>query len=150
MRLFLVVLTITSCTWAADFSLAIGNPVAVAVPNTIVKKDVGIAVRAENCADPSKVEVTATAEGIVNGARRSIAVRVIAGATAGTFAISRDWPREGSWVVHMTGHCGSSTASAVIPIGPNGFLRESSKFFSRAATTAEIESVLKTLIGGAQ
>lgn len=139
-----------SSVWGADFSLAIGNPVAVAVPGGGVKKNIDVAVRAENCADPAKVQITGTAEGIVNGARESAPLRVVAASTAGSFAVSRDGPRQGVWVLSLTGRCGSSTASAVVPIGPNGFLRESSKFFPRAATAAEVETVLKTLAGGAK
>jgi hypothetical protein len=140
-----------SSAYGKDFSLAIGNPVAVALPDGVVKKkDAGMAVRVENCADVANAQVTATAEGIVNGARRSVPVRLVAATTSGAFAVSHDWPWEGAWVVHLTGHCGASTASAVVPFGPNGFLRESSKFFPRAATAAEVEAVLKTLSGGAQ
>ena len=147
--LFAIVLA-ASCAWGADFSLAIGNPVAVAVPGGVVKKDVGMAVRAENCGDPSKAQITGTAEGIVSGMRRSMPVRILPASTAGAFAVAHDWPTQGAWVVSLTGHCGSATASALVPIGPTGFLRESSKFFPRAATAAEVESVLKTMAGGAQ
>ena len=132
------------------FSLAIGNPVAVLLPNGVVKKDIGMAVRAEGCDEPSKVQITGSAEGIVDGARRSVPLRVVAGATPGAFAVSHDWPPQGAWVVNLTGHCGSSTASAVVPMGPTGFLRESSQFFSRAATAAEVDLALKTLAGGAK
>ena len=149
--LFALALAAGSSAWGADFSLAIGNPVAVALPDGVVKKkDAGMAVRAENCAESSKVQITGTAEGIVNGARRSVPLRLVAATTPGAFAVSHDWPLEGAWVVHLTGHCGASTTSAVVPFGPNGFIRESSKFFPRAATAAEVEAVLKTLSGGAQ
>lgn len=147
---FALVTAATSAAWGSDFSLAIGNPVAVALPDGVVKKDAGMAVRAENCADPAKVQITGTAEGFVNGARRSVPVRLVPATAPGAFAVSRDWPREGVWVVSLAARCGASTASAVVPFGPNGFLRDSSKFFPRAATAAEVETVLKTLSGGAQ
>jgi hypothetical protein len=147
-RATFIVLAATISAWGADFSLAIGNPVAVAIPGGLVKKDFGMAVRAENCADPAKAQITGTAEGVVNGARRSVPLRLVPAAAAGAYAVSHDWPQEGLWVVSLTGHCGSSTASAVVPIGPYGFVRESSKFFPRAATAAEVEAVLKTLTGG--
>ena len=151
-RLFPIALALawatSSSAWGADFSLAIGNPVAVAVPGGFVKKDIGMAVRAENCAEPAKAQITGTAEGVVNGARHSVPLRLVPAGAAGAFAVSHDWPQEGVWVVSLTGRCGSSTASAVIPMGPNGFLRESSKFFPRAATAAEVEAVLRTLTGG--
>jgi hypothetical protein len=143
-------LVTTSSAWGADFSLAIGNPVAVAVPGGVVKKSIEMAVRAEGCADPAKAQITGTAEGIVNGARQSVPLRLVLTPTAGAFAVSRDGTQAGVWVFSLTGHCGSSTASAIVPMGPNGFLRESSKFFPRAATAAEVEAVLKMLAGGAQ
>ena len=147
-KITFIALAVTIPAWSADFSLAIGNPVAVAVPGGVVKKDIGMAVRAENCADPAKAQITGTAEGVVNGARRSVPLRLVPAAAAGAFAVSHDWPPEGVWVVSLTGHCGDSTASAVVPMGPNGFLRESAKFFSRAATAAEVEAVLRTFAGG--
>ena len=150
----LAVVLATASASGKDFSLTIGNPVAVALPDgvnpVVKKKDAGMAVRVENCADVASSHVTATAEGIVNGARRSVPLRLVAATTPGAYAVSRDWPWEGAWVVHLTGHCGASTASAVVPFGPNGFIRESSKFFPRAATAAEVEAILKTLSGGAQ
>ncbi len=146
----LMLTAVTSSVWGADFSLAIGNPVAVTVPGRIVKKDIGLAVRAEGCADPAKAQITGTAEGIVSGARRSVPVRLVPATAVGAFAVSRDWPREGAWVVNLTGHCENATAAVIVPFGPNGFLRDSSKFFPRAATADEVESVLKTLMGGAK
>ena len=52
---------------------------------------------------------------------------------------------EGVWVVSLTGKYHDATTSAIVPIGAKGFLRESSKFFPRAATEAEIEGTLKAL-----
>jgi len=140
------------CAWGADFSLAIGNPIAVAVKaqGNIVKKDVGMAVRGEGCAEPAQIQVVGTAEGMVDGARRSVPLRILPATTAGAFAVPHDWPLQGTWVLSLTGHCGNSTASAIVPMGPNGFLRESSKFFPRAATAAEVELALTTLAGGAK
>jgi hypothetical protein len=148
----LLLVTAGLSAWGADFSLAIGNPVAVAVApqGNIVKKDVGMAVRAEGCTDPAKVQIAGTAEGIVDGARRSVPLRILPATTAGAFAVPHDWPQQGTWIVSLTGHCGNSTASAIVPMGPNGFLRQSSKFFPRAATAAEVESALTTLAGGAK
>jgi hypothetical protein len=48
--------------------------------------------------------------------------------------------------VDLKGTCASASAGAVVPIGPKGFIRESSKFFPRAATDAEVETSLKALV----
>jgi hypothetical protein len=141
---------------AADFSLGIGAPSAAIAPgaagNVGIKKfdKVGsvMAVRAENCADLSKVEITGTAEGLVDGMRRSLALKLVTGTVLGAFIVSHEWPR-GTWVVSLTGTCGGAKASAIVPIGADGnYIRESSKFYPRAATGAEIEASLKTLAGG--
>jgi hypothetical protein len=60
-------------------------------------------------------------------------------------AVNKEWPAEGVWVVKLTGTCKSAKAGVVVPFGPKGFLRESSKFFSRAASEAEVEASLKAL-----
>ena len=66
----------------------------------------------------------------------------------GVYAVYQNWPSEGAWLVSLKGTCADANAGAVIPIGPRGFIRESSKFFPRPATDAEIEKSLKALTEG--
>ena len=51
-------------------------------------------------------------------------------------------------MVSLRGTCAGESAGAIIPMGPKGFIRESSKFFPRPATDAEIDASLKALSGG--
>jgi len=60
-----------------------------------------LVARTTACQSPEKTTITATAEGIVNGVRRSIPLKVIPLATAGTFAVSREWPAQGAWAVKL-------------------------------------------------
>jgi len=129
------------CMNAADFRLGIGSPVAA---NAARVKSAALVVRPENCAEPDKTTITGVAEGIVNGARRSVQLHLTA-LPAGVHAISQEWPFEGIWVVNLTGSCLGATAGAIVPIGPRGFIRESSKFYPRPATAAEVEAVLKSM-----
>jgi hypothetical protein len=48
----------------------------------------------------------------------------------------------------LKGACDAEIAGAIVPIGPKGFIRESSKLFPRPATSAEIDASLKTLVQG--
>jgi hypothetical protein len=128
---------------AADFALAIANSVA---GNSFEAKRAVLVVRPEGCADPAKARIEGTAEGLVNGARRSVPLKLAALKTPGVFAVFKEWPPEGVWVVKLTGSCQGSTAGVVVPIGPKGFIRESSKFFSRPASEAEVEASLKALV----
>ena len=129
---------------AADgFSLDIGSAVAT---GSFRAKAAVFAVRSKGCADLASFKLSGAAEGLVNGQRQTVPLANIpAMPTPGVFAIPYQWPREGVWVVSLTGRCGEAAAGALVPIGRNTFERESSQFFPRAATSEEIEASLQAL-----
>ena len=86
-----------------------------------------------------------TAEGLYNGARKTVRLQRVAAVQPGVYSIFREWSGDGVWVVNLTGRCAGAVAGALVPVGPNGFIRESSKFFPRAVSEAEIEASLKAL-----
>jgi hypothetical protein len=130
---------------AADFALAIGSPVAAGTATKV--KGGTFAVRMEQCEDPAKAQIAATAEGVVNGARKSEPVTLVPTPSPSVFVVAQGWA-EGTWVVNVQATCAGQKAGVIVPIGPAGFLRDSSKMFSRFATNAEVEASLKNLIGG--
>ena len=127
------------------FTFTLGSPVAA---EDFRAKTATFVFRTEGCADPAKAQIRGTAEGIVKGARRSVALKVAAMSKPGVYAVYQNWPAEGEWLVNLKGTCGEANAGAIVPIGPKGFIRESSKFFPRQATDAEIETSLKALAQG--
>jgi hypothetical protein len=127
---------------AEGFTFAIGNPVA---SQDFRFKSAAFALRTEGCAEPAKSQINGTAEGIVKGERRSVVLRVMSASKPGFYAVDQNWPPEGEWVVSLRGTCAGQSAGAIIPMGPKGFIRESSKFFPRPATDAEIDAALKDL-----
>jgi hypothetical protein len=124
------------------FTFVIGNAVA---SQDFQYKSAAFALRTEGCADPAKAKITAAAEGLVNGARRSMSVKVMPSQRPGVYAVIQSWPEEGAWVVSLRGVCGSENAGAIVPFGPKGMIRESAKFYARPATNAEIDAALKAL-----
>jgi hypothetical protein len=139
--LFILGLTLGAGLSAEEFALSIGP--AVAGQNYSAKNAV-MAVRTKGCAEPGKAEVTGAAEGLVNGTRRSVRLaRMMSLGTPGVYAVFREWPQEGAWVVNVTGRCAGSKAAVVVAVGEKGFVRESAKFYSRAATDEEVAAVLK-------
>jgi hypothetical protein len=146
----------TASAIAADFGLSIGSPVAATVPGAatspspIKKTDAAFAVRAENCAATSKLHLAGTAEGMVNGTRRSVPVNLFAGSAPGAYVVSRDWPAQGRWVVSISAFCGDLKAGALVPIGPGGYIREAAKLLSRSPKEEEIQKALKELDAGKQ
>jgi hypothetical protein len=146
-RLILVICALAALAFADGFSFEIGSPVASQDFHT---KTSAFVFRTQGCADPEKPRIEGSAEGLVNGMRRSIALKMTALNKPGVYAVEQNWPMEGAWVVNLKGSCANANAGAVVPIGPHGFVRESSKFFQRAASAAEIDAALRALTGGNQ
>jgi len=130
---------------AEGFAFTVGNPVAA---QDFQVKTAAFVFRTEGCAEPAKSQIGGTAEGVVNGGRRSVALKVVATSKPGVYAVYQNWPADGDWVVNLKGTCASAGAGAIVPIGPKGFIRESSRFFPRPATDAEIETSLSALRQG--
>ncbi len=130
---------------AGGFTFSIGSPVA---SQDFRSKSAAFVFRTEGCAGTAKPQIGATAEGLVNGARQSVALKLVETSRPGVYAVNQTWPPEGEWVIALQGKCADANAGAIVPIGPKGFVRESSRFFPRPATTAEIEASLKALAEG--
>ena len=130
---------------AEGFTFTVGSPVA---SQDYQAKGAAFVFRTQGCAEPVKPQISGTAEGLVKGERRSVALKVVALTKPGVYAVYQSWPTEGEWVVNLKGTCAEASAGAIVPIGPKGFIRESSKFFPRPATRAEIEASLKDIAKG--
>ncbi len=144
-RFGLVVCLAAALASAEGFKFTIGSPVAA---QEFRFKSAAFVFRTENCAEPEKPQVSATAEGLVKGARKSLPLQVAPLSKPGVYAVFQNWPAEGAWLVNLKGACGRVEAGALIPIGLKGFVRESSKFLARPATAAEIETSLKAVAKG--
>jgi hypothetical protein len=129
---------------AQAFTFEVASPVAA---QDFRSKSAAFVFRATGCAEPAKADITAAAEGIADGARRSISLKVTPSSKPGVYAVFQQW-ESGHWVVVLKGSCGTTQAGAVIPIGPHGFVREDSKFFPHPATAAEVDAALKAFPQG--
>jgi hypothetical protein len=128
---------------AEGFTFGIGSPVA---SQDFHFKSAPFVFRTLGCT--AKPQISATAEGLVNGGRRSLPLKVFEGSRPGVYAVSQSWQAGGTWVVSLKGACAGSMAGAIVPFGPKGFIRASSRFLSHPATESEIEASLKALAQG--
>ncbi len=65
--------------------------------------------------------VTGTAEGMVNGERRSLKLDFAETSREGVFALKRTWPREGTWTLVIKANQGpDDAATAVVELRPDG------------------------------
>ena len=97
---------------------------------------------------PAPFLVVGTAEGLVNGQRRSMPLTITSTGQGGSMAISKTWPSEGVWVLKL-GVDGAELGAAV-GVGANGEWRSSGCRSPGAARRAiwpeaEVETLLRAL-----
>jgi hypothetical protein len=65
--------------------------------------------------------VTGSAEGIVNGERRSVKLEFAETSREGVYALKRTWPTEGTWTLVIKANQGpDDAATAVVDLGSDG------------------------------
>ena len=71
---------------------------------------------------PVGLPVSGTAEGMVDGKRRTIALDFTATSRAGVYALRRQWPAEGAWLLVITVSQGGADdgATALVRLAPSG------------------------------
>lgn len=137
-----------SSAWAQDFVLQVGPPIA---GNAQPSKNSVFVVRPGGCAEPGRAQISATAEGLVDGRRRSVPMELWSLPTPGVHALPKKLPGGGSgvWVISLVGTCAGKTAGALVSLGATPvYRREAVKQLSRAATPAEIDASLQALSAG--
>ena len=142
MRLGALLLVSAALAMTQEFAFQVASPVA---SQDFHFKTAAFVFRTVGCSGAQPPKISATAEGTVTNQRRSVALKVVEGSKPGVYAVFQSWPREGQWLVDLVGTCGNESAGALIPIGLNGFNRESAKFFPHMPTKSEIESSVKEL-----
>lgn len=137
---------------SAGVALAGGFQINIEAPNSsdAELKGAALLVRTYGCRQPWDADVTATAEGIVNGKRQSMKVELTR-TSRGVFAIKQQWPSKGAWVVTITGKYNGITSSALVAMGSDGKVRitrdnrVASKVVQRMLTAQDIDAALNTL-----
>jgi hypothetical protein len=70
---------------------------------------------------PIVAPVTGKAEGIVSGERRSVPLKFGGTSRTGVYALKKQWPSEGSWVLFITGSQGpNDDVTAIVELSANG------------------------------
>jgi hypothetical protein len=109
-------------------------------------KDGGsLLVRTYHCGTPAEIRLTGSAEGVVNGQPRSVELTLARTNEPGVFAVSRQWPAEGAWVLTFTNERGAFV-NALVELQPGAALKITSQESSRTKLTRpRIDAALKRL-----
>ena len=110
-------------------------------------------VHAFHHGDPVAVPVTGTAEGVVNGERRTMALAFTPTSRAGAYALRKQWSDAGVWTLVITVHQHENdVAQALVEIGPDGEVSrvqvptrvgERDFTFPRQVSAQEIDAALR-------
>ena len=104
---------------------------------------------------PVGYPVSGTAEGIVNGERRTITLRFEPTSRTGVYALRKQWPSEGAWTlviaVTQSDDDRGGVAQALIELAPTGAVasvhvptqRHAEGAFPRRLTAQEIEAAVR-------
>lgn len=116
-------------------------------------RDAFLTVNTYHHGTPTQFSLVGTAEGIVRGERRSLPLRFTATNRAWSQALTRQWPNEGRWVLHITLREGDTVgAAALVVLGSDGtpahttvpVRRDGQWQIPRAVTAAEVDAALGT------
>jgi hypothetical protein len=151
----LVTFGCVATTFAGGFQLSAEVPESASAHKL---KDAVLFVRTYGCHQPADAAVSAAAEGVVNGERRSLPIELVYDST-GVYGIKQQWPSEGSWILAITGEYNGMTSTLIIDLGANGKVHSNTRLnpgerkgpharmLQRKPTTAEIDSALKAVTG---
>src|SRR5262245_16330211 len=111
LRLGIAACLVGALALAEGFTFTIGSPVAA---QDFHAKGAAFVFRTEGCSEePAKLQIGATAEGLVHGERRSAPLKIVATSKPGVYAVHQNWPTEGDWLVSLKGTCANVSAGAI-------------------------------------
>lgn len=141
MRKTLTIL-IAAAAYAGGFYLELGNPSANKEAKSM---DAVLVARLTGCHEPEKATIEGTAEGLVSGKRQSIPLKVTSLTVPGMYAVTQQWPNEGTWIVRLVGTQvdGTTKTSVMVRVNGSSFERAGAKYITlRVPSAAEVDQML--------
>lgn len=134
-------LSLTAGGFFIELGKASANPEAQAKHAILVVRSVG-------CVAPEKTTLTAAAEGLFNGKRESIALKLLPLASQGAYALTRQWPADGKWVISLVAANPNAgwQPSALVRVDGDAVDWANVTRLSHAPDSHEIEAALNTTV----
>jgi hypothetical protein len=125
--------------WAGGLFVVLGNPEAN--PEARGEKAV-LTLKLAGCHEPQNAAVTGVAISVDSGRERSIPLQLKALATPGTYAVTRQWPEQGRWVLEFVAKDQGRVTSTLVVAGPGGIERQAAKMEMREPARNEVLAML--------
>lgn len=147
-----ITLAVVAAQAGTFFRLEVGPPAAAGFEKLKeMKKPDGKLVfvaRPRLCDSVANVTMTGSAEGLINGERRSVRLTLIPIDSAeGIYGVLKQWKNGGHWVVQLNGTCPNPKASAstLVPMNNAAFIREKIEVLGEPATKKQVDAALAAL-----
>lgn len=98
-----------------------------------------LVVRAYHHATPAGYSLAGTAEGVVNGERRTIELDLTGTSRPGVYALAQQWPSEGNWILAIAIK-GRADGSLLVELGSDGGVSHD-KFYDLTTRVVSVRSV---------
>jgi hypothetical protein len=134
-----LVLALGALAYGGGYWLEFADPSASKDP---AAKDAIALVRALGCGEPTKSTVTAKAEGLIAGERKSVELQVVPLSKPGMYALKGNLPDEGKWVISVAGAYLGARTGTVAALTSKGFDRKSAKSMPHEPARTDIDAVL--------
>ena len=123
--LSLAALALLTLTISAAVPAALGPPwISIEYPPSpydATTREAFLLVHTFHHGTPIVAPVTGKAEGIVSGERRTVSLKFGGTSRTGVYALNKQWPSEGTWVLFITGSQGpKDDVTAVVELAANG------------------------------
>ena len=102
---------------AGGIQMSIQDPARPFKPNA---REVALLVNTLECHEAKDLKLVGTAEGVVDGQRRTIPLRLTKAAGAGVYEVRQQWPARGNWVLVFSASAWGHTSSLIVQLEPNG------------------------------
>lgn len=90
-------------------------------PYDATTRDAFLLVHTFHHGTPIVAPVTGKAEGIVSGERRTVSLKFSGTSRSGVYALNKQWPSDGSWVLFITANQGpNDDVTAVVELAADG------------------------------
>ncbi len=138
-------LAVAALGWGGGFWITThsgASPLAAKIPGTAV------VIAVEGCANPKDATLAGTAEGLVGGRRQSVKLEFTPTSKPGVFAVKKQWPTEGVWVLSITGAYVGHTSRQLVELLPNHQYK-AQPVIPKENLAGRIEQALRGLAGRA-
>ncbi len=125
--------------WAGGLFVVPGNPDANAEARAL--KAV-LTLKLAGCHEPQKALLTGTAVGVIDGRKQTIPLQIDPLSEPGTYALTRQWPDKGRWVLEFVAKDQGRITSTLVGAGPGGIERESAKMGMHEPLPEEVAAML--------